>query len=175
MSARRKKTSPATRVATGRPRWTPFQRAQQLTVLGETGQMYQNSLYTVIITPKGSIIHLSIRRNDREAVHDWRDLQRIKNELIGPEHEGFELYPAESRLIDTANQFHLFVFADPAFRLPVGWNERLVADSAGDPAKTKARQRPFREDERPADALTGEQMERLSAGYVVTDTLAGKK
>jgi hypothetical protein len=37
-------------------------------------------------------------------VHDWRDLQRIKNQLVGPECEAVELYPAESRKVDTANQ-----------------------------------------------------------------------
>ena len=70
-----------------RPRWTPFQRAQQVTddTTDEVGQIYQNSLYTVIVSinREHSMAKLSIRRNDREAVHDWRDLQRIKNELVG--------------------------------------------------------------------------------------------
>jgi hypothetical protein len=58
---------------------------------------------------------LSIKRRDREVIRDWRELQAIKNAIVGPEHEGFELYPAESRLVDTANQFHLFVFMDRRF------------------------------------------------------------
>lgn len=36
------------------------------------------------------------------------DAQRIKNELLGDEYEACELYPAESRLVDGANQFHLW-------------------------------------------------------------------
>jgi len=29
--------------------------------------------------------------------------------IVGEEHEAFEVYPAESRLVDTANQYHLWV------------------------------------------------------------------
>jgi hypothetical protein len=147
-----------------RPRWTQFERAQQVPneTTGEVSQVWQNSLYTVIMSVnlEHSMAKLSIRRNDREAVHDWRDLQRIKNELVGPECEGFELYPAESRLVDTANQFFLWIFLDQTFRISVGFHQRLVAHSAG--RHTKARQRPFQPDERPPDALSGEQMDFLA-------------
>ena len=68
----------------------------------------------------GDVAWLSIKRRDREVVRDWRELQAIKNAIVGPGHEGFELYPAESRLVDTANQFHLFVFMDRRVRMPVG-------------------------------------------------------
>ena len=71
-----------------------------------------------------------IKRRDREVIRDWRELQAIKNAIVGPEHEGFELYPAESRLVDTANQFHLFVFMDRRVRMPVGFVEREVASTA---------------------------------------------
>ncbi len=83
------------------------------------------------------ILHLSIKRLDKEAIHDWRKMQEIKNTLVGPEHEGIELYPAESRLVDSANQYHLWVFDDPEFRLPIGFNERLVTDNPGGNAKQR--------------------------------------
>ena len=75
-------------------------------------------------------------------MHDWRELQAVKNLIVGPEHEGFEVYPAESRLVDTANQYHLWVFLDPKVRLPVGFREREVmrADQA---AAIGATQRDF--------------------------------
>lgn len=72
--------------------------------------------------------HLSIKRIDRQPIHDWRDLQRIKNHLVGPEHEAVEIYPAESRLVDTANQYHLFVLVEPGLRIPLGFWERVVDD-----------------------------------------------
>ena len=41
----------------------------------------------------GDMFWLSIKRRDRTMVHDWRDLQQIKNMIVGDEHEGFEVYP----------------------------------------------------------------------------------
>lgn len=89
---------------------------------------YQVNKRAVPAEPNGfpALIWLSIKRRDKEPVHDWRDLQEIKDALVGAENEGFELYPAESRKVDTANQYHLWVFADPKVRLPVGFKERLV-------------------------------------------------
>lgn len=90
----------------------------------------------------GDVLWLSIKRRDRALVHDWRELQQIKNMIVGDEHEGFELYPAESRLVDTANQYHLWVFVDPAVRLPVGYRRREVMGSS-EAATAGARQRSF--------------------------------
>ena len=90
----------------------------------------------------GKIICLSIKRRDKAPIHDWRDLQAIKNQLVGPDCEAFELYPAESRKVDTTNQYFLWVFLDPQVRLPVGFRERLSMD-AHQVAGFGARQRPF--------------------------------
>jgi hypothetical protein len=112
-----------------------------------TLSVWKNNLYQVLIKRvpmiKGNppMLHLSIKRLDKEPIHDWRDLQRIKNELIGPEHEAFEIYPAESRVVDTANQYHLWVFKDPEMRIPVGWQKGLKNAISGGGAK----QRPFEE------------------------------
>ena len=84
------------------------------------------------------LTHLSIKRRDRETIHDWRDLQEIKNQLCGAEREAIELYPAESRRVDSANQYHLWVFPD-GFRLPVGFTERYVTEETFMDSK----QRPF--------------------------------
>ncbi len=53
---------------------------------------------------------------DGEARHDWRDLQCIKNDLVGPEWEGVELFPAESRLMDPSNYYLLYC----APKIPIG-------------------------------------------------------
>lgn len=115
-------------------------------------ETWMNSLYQVQIwrdvQPEGwphEMIWLSIKRLDKASVHDWRDLQRIKNELVGPEHEAIEMYPAESRLVDTANQYHLFAFADPTVRLPLGWQVRSVTENPSDDLDpvTNTRQRPL--------------------------------
>ena len=54
--------------------------------------------------------YLSIKRHDREPIADWRAMQKIKNAICGPDWEGIEIYPAEFRLVDTANQYHMFCF-----------------------------------------------------------------
>jgi len=75
------------------------------------------------------ITHLSIRTHDRSPISDWRDMQTIKNELVGKEYEAVQLHPAESRLIDTVNQYHLWVLEKPKGNggyFPIGWHDRLV-------------------------------------------------
>ena len=54
--------------------------------------------------------YLSIKRNDREPLCDWRAKQRIKNAVLGDHWEAVELYPQEDRLVDTSNQYHLFAW-----------------------------------------------------------------
>lgn len=90
------------------------------------GEHWRNDIYHVVVRRGDHIIHLSIKRHDREPVVDWRDKQAIKNQLCGPECEGVEMFPAESRVIDTSNQFHLWVFKDPKVRLPFGFDEGKV-------------------------------------------------
>lgn len=106
-------------------------REQARMILTEEN-LYVNSRYQVTKRETGEqSCHLSIKRIDQSVVHDWRDLQRIKDELVGSECEAIELYPAQSRLVDTSNQYHLWCSCDPAFRFPVGFSDNLVAYGSG--------------------------------------------
>lgn len=98
-------------------------------------EFYRNNLYQVVVRHVESqgrkMAHLSIKRIDREIIRDWRHLQRIKNELVGEENEAVELYPAESRLVDTANQYHLWVLENPAERFPFGFDDgRVISEKS---------------------------------------------
>lgn len=88
---------------------------------------------------------LSIKRRNKAAVHDWRHLQQIKNEILGPDREAVELYPAEARLVDTSNQYHLFAL--PAGKtFPFGYRARMIVDakpSEDRHVRGTARQRPI--------------------------------
>jgi hypothetical protein len=109
--------------------------------------------------PFGRIIWLSVKRTDRRSMHDWRDLQQIKNMVVGSDIEAVEIYPAENRHVDTSNQYHLWCFPD-GYRLPFGYGERLimVPDHAdGSNHQSLSRQRPFRRAEQPEDAMTTEE------------------
>ena len=74
---------------------------------------------------KGKMTYLSIKRLDKKSIHDWRHLQEIKNELCGEDCEAIEIYPVEKRLVDCANQYHLFVFPK-GFVIGFGWGNRSV-------------------------------------------------
>jgi hypothetical protein len=112
----------------------------------DTTTYWTNDRYQVIarIVADGSMVHLSIKRHDRKALHDWRHLQQIKNEVVGYGCEAVELYPADERVLDEANQYHLWVWRDPTFRLPFGSPDRLVSGPE-EAAAVGARQRPFEE------------------------------
>lgn len=75
------------------------------------------------------VTHLSVKRRDKAAFHDWREMQQIKNAICGPEREAVELYPAESRLVDTSNQYHLWVLPK-GMQYPFGYTERLVCNDS---------------------------------------------
>jgi hypothetical protein len=87
-------------------------------------------------------IYLGVKRLDKAPMADWRVKQRIKNAILGDEAEAVELYPAESRLIDESNHYHLFGVLPPA-RIPLGWRERKVGDGDGLSAPGQHRQRPL--------------------------------
>jgi hypothetical protein len=85
-----------------------------------------NDIYFVELTPTGrGALLITIRRRDGGIVKDWRDFQEIKNQLAGDEREAVELYPAESRKVDTANKFHLWVLPE-GVQFDFGFPERDV-------------------------------------------------
>lgn len=101
--------------------------------LDEGQSQWMNDLYIVMKTViarneagEPAAVHLSIRRTDRAPAREWRHFQRIKTQLCGPDWEAVELYPAESRVVDSANQYHLWCLNDT---FPLGFNDgRLVSD-----------------------------------------------
>lgn len=113
-------------------------------------QFFRSDTYQVALLDGGSeaFTQLSIKRVDREPILGWREKQRIKNAIVGEEREALELFPAESRLVDTSNQYWLWVL--PAGeRLPCGFGERLVMQQRDHPRLSQSKQEPF------DDALAG--------------------
>lgn len=91
--------------------------------------VFLNDQYQVSLRDMGKMVHLSIKRLDRRQIKEWRDLQEIKNLLVGEECEAVELYPAESRKVDTSCQYHLWCVVDPNYRFPFGFvGARIVSD-----------------------------------------------
>jgi hypothetical protein len=134
--------------------WTPFKETPSILLelvpqdARKPEKLYQNSRFWVFwfttLFPGGhTLVELAIRNKDQSAKHDWREFHRIKNELLGREEEAVELYPAESRLTDTKNEFHLWCIRGLRFSF-FGWNEREISEAS-------ERQRPWPEGEKPAD------------------------
>jgi hypothetical protein len=136
--------------------WRPFIRTMAMRpdgspdpeVLAGREEFWANGHYLVYIrTIKSNdpgepdAKHLSLRTVENDTRHDWRDFQRIKNELVGPHWEAVELYPDVDRLVDSANQYHLWCFP---FRLPFGFDSKLVMPH-GAVEQTGGKQRPFTE------------------------------
>jgi hypothetical protein len=104
-----------------------FQRDVAPRLFDHPGELFVNDRYDVIRERAGAMWHLSIRPHQPQRGRPWREFQRIKNDLVGPENEGVEIFPAESRLVDTADQYHLWVAAESGFRFPFGFDSgRLV-------------------------------------------------
>lgn len=145
--------------------YVPDEQPMAREMLGNS-RIFVNNKYEVVAkevtTAIGDMIQLSIHRIDQDYLVDWRDLQRIKNELIGPEAEGVELFPAESRLVDGSNLSIMYVLkqkmedgkpvldpaGNPIFPMfPFGYFNRYVTEVS----PVGKRQRPFRKDQRPPD------------------------
>lgn len=109
----------------------------------DANETWINDLYQVQVRryEEDGYAWINIRRIDgAPCIRDWRHFQQIKNEICGEECEGVELYPAESRLVDTSNKYHIFVCLDPTFRFPFGYRTRDV--QFGDEKVGGMRQRP---------------------------------
>jgi len=90
-------------------------------------RFFVNDLYQVQAQEYApGCLHLNIRRRDGGMFKDWRHFQQIKNEIAGPEREAVELYPAESRKVDTSNKWHLWVQPE-GVQIGVGWEKADIS------------------------------------------------
>lgn len=108
----------------------PFHEMKNVMEDIQKDTVYLNSRYQVNLRLYESVgfpkvFQLSIKRRDKQRIgpERYRDILRIKNELVGPMHEAFEIYPGMERNVDTANQYYVWCFADPSVRFPIGFKE----------------------------------------------------
>lgn len=121
-------------------RWATSQGFSEAAVttqieMAESAETWMNNVYVATVHDVDYVgegwpqmKQLSIRRIDRKVIHDWRDLQQVKNDIFGPETEAVELYPSDDRVVDTANSYHLWVLTDPGTKFPFGWGTGLRTD-----------------------------------------------
>lgn len=93
-------------------------------------EIWGNRLYTASVMRwedgwplgGGPWVKIGIHCQDGEARHDWREMQAIKNDIVGPDWEAVELFPAEARLVDPSNMYILWCCP----RIPIGMEHRMV-------------------------------------------------
>ena len=77
-------------------------------------ETWGNDRYTVTVHfldgDRDGFVEITIHNHRRTTHIPWRHLQQIKNEVLGPDREAVQLFPAEDRLVDTANEYWLYAY-----------------------------------------------------------------
>jgi hypothetical protein len=77
-------------------------------------ETWGNNRYTVNIHfldgDRDGFVELAVHNHNRTPHVPWRHLQQIKDEVMGPDREAVQLFPADDRLVDTANEYWLYVY-----------------------------------------------------------------
>lgn len=55
--------------------------------------------------------HLRVRRIDDEPIHNYMDLQEIKNDLLGEDVVAVEIYPRKADFKNGSNTYHIWTWA----------------------------------------------------------------
>ncbi len=123
---------------------TPFARTPVSEEMKGSGVLgaFQNNKYMVFIRTTVSngfqvagedgkprpmdIAHLTIMRVDKSTKEiSWIDKQKIKNEILGPEFEAVEIFPAERRRLKEIKSYHCYMWAfEGGSTIPVGLEPR---------------------------------------------------
>lgn len=78
----------------------------------ELNRAYINGEYAVLVrtinTEWGKIRHAAIRNVNSTDI-SWAQKQEIKDKIFGKHKIGIEVYPAEEKLVDAANMYHLWI------------------------------------------------------------------
>ncbi len=113
---------------------------------------------------------LSIKRFDRLPIdyNHWRTLQRIKDELLGPDFDAAALYPCAERLVDSCNQYRLYAMPR-GLRMPFGDHSRIVSSRAVGVAV----QRPFEPGQAPEDDIASDPDKMAEVASAVSEAIEG--
>jgi hypothetical protein len=93
----------------------------------ENDETWGNDRYTVGVQyldgNRDGFVELSVHNHNRTPHIPWRHLQQIKNEVLGADREAVQIHPSEDRLVDTANEFWLYVY--PTGKAPMRRGKKL--------------------------------------------------
>lgn len=64
--------------------------------------------YIVYMSRPGKFTHMRVKRWDKQPVHNYMDLQEIKNTLMGKNATAIEVYPPDDDFVNGSNTYHLW-------------------------------------------------------------------
>lgn len=115
-----------------------FKEMDRCWIREEDGIMVSSRLIRVPEEFGSKVEHVTITRSHRytgklftcngEGDLSWQEKQTIKNELFGESRLAIEIFPKTSKLIDTADVYHLWVF-DKKFDMPFGIHPKEYSKS----------------------------------------------
>jgi hypothetical protein len=127
-------------------RWQKLEKVQMPEVVADDPdcECFENDIYECTLRKfkdgwalgGGRWAQIGISSKDGAPRHDWREFQKIKNDLVGTNWEAVELYPDEQRLLDPSNYYILWC----APKIPVG---KFIGREIRNETNCIAPQRPF--------------------------------
>ncbi len=99
--------------------WGPWERFDGAPIIGNgwvrrITHVFRNRCYVVMVRPfdapgLGAMQHFAIRAVS-SLEPPWRNLQRIKDELAGPELFAVQVCPPAADMVDGADLYHLWIY-----------------------------------------------------------------
>lgn len=79
----------------------------------EVRRVYRNWVFAVQARPlPDGAVHFAI--GSLSGIRPtWHEMQRIKDELAGPEKTAIEIYPPQAEIVDGADMFHIWILPGP--------------------------------------------------------------
>ena len=70
----------------------------------------EDGVYDIMFDEVNGFKHLRIRRIDDQPIHNYMDLQKVKNDLWGNYIVAVEIYPDQSKFKNGSNTYHLWTW-----------------------------------------------------------------
>lgn len=67
-----------------------------------------DGIYHILYDEIDGYKHLRIIRRDNKSIHNYMDLQQIKNDLLGDDAIAIEVFPKSKDFINGSNTYHLW-------------------------------------------------------------------
>jgi len=70
--------------------------------------VHNGIIYWISLSEIDKYTHIRIIREDKKPIHNYMDLQTIKNTLIGVNKTAIQIFPRVEDMVDFGNTYHLW-------------------------------------------------------------------